>query len=61
MGYKMKQKKLKKCQLDGHFVMAALYSKFPINIELKIYFDIVQIIPSAYLLQIKFDLRQKKI
>ena len=28
---------------------------------LKIYFDIVQIIPSANLLQIKFDLRQKKI
>ena len=41
--------------------MAAPYLKFPINSDLKIYFDNVQIILSANLLQIKFDLRQKKI
>ena len=45
--------------LGGHLVMAATYSKFPINNDPKIYFDIVQIIPSANLLQIKFYIRQK--
>ena len=33
--------------LGGNFAMATHYSKFSINIDLKMYFEIVQIIPSA--------------